>query len=87
MRVFCQLILLLSAASALWIPCASGSSATYNYEAYGNTLDGPFGQTSSGPCSAESFVSTLLSISNCSSAPGVVTSASSFSTYTSLHAN
>jgi hypothetical protein len=63
--------------------CAA--SQVYNYEAYGNTLDGPIGSPS-GTCTSESFVSQTLSISNCSSAPGVSTSARSLATFTALKA-
>jgi hypothetical protein len=63
--------------------CAA--SQVYNYEAYGNTLDGPIG-TPSGACTSESFVSQIISLSDCSSASGVSTSARSLATFTSLKA-
>jgi PEP-CTERM motif len=66
---------------------SSASAAIYNFEAYGNTLDGPIGTTISGPCTSQSFTSQTLSVSNCSSAPGVKTSADSLATYTVLHAD
>jgi hypothetical protein len=69
----------------LWVANASGATI-YNYEAYGNTLDGPAG-TPFGACTSESFTSQKLSLSNCSSAPGVVTSADSLATFTALHAD
>ena len=75
-------------AAAVLLPCTWGDTipSIYNYEAYGNTLDGPLGQTPSGLCSSETFVSVVFSVSNCSSASGVVTSASSLATFTALHA-
>jgi hypothetical protein len=82
MRIARLLTFLLSPLCA-W---AGAVGVAYNYETYGNTLDGPLG-TTSGPCTAESFVSQTLSISNCSSAPGVTTSARVLSTFTTLKAD
>ncbi len=75
--------------TAIFPLCGLAASITvpYSYEAYGNTLDGALG-TPSGPCTAESYTSQLLSISNCSaSGTGVSTSADSLTTFTTLKAD
>ena len=75
-----------SFALILLLPCAwAGTVPTiYNYESYGNTLDGPLGNTV-GTCASYTYVSTTLSVSNCAPAAGVVMSASSLATFDALH--
>jgi hypothetical protein len=57
----------------------------YNFETYGNSLDG--GPTTvSGPCTAQVFSSVTLSISNCTaSGAGVSTSGDIQATFSALH--
>jgi hypothetical protein len=75
-------------ATTLLLSCAwGGTIPPYNYEAYGNTLDGPLGETPSGTCSSETYVSIVFSVSNCSPASGVMMSANSLATYTAVHAD
>jgi len=73
-------------AAIVVLPCAWGNDL-YNYESYENTLNGPLGVRPTGVCESNLFVSTLMSISNCSLAPGVVGSADSLATNTAIHAD
>jgi hypothetical protein len=80
-----QLVPIALAATFL-LPCVWGD-AIYNYESYGNTLSSGLLNPPSGPCSSQTFVSVILSETNCSPASGVIASADSLATYTKLHAD
>jgi hypothetical protein len=73
-------------ATAFLLPCVWGD-AIYNYESYGNTLSSGVLNPPSGLCSSQTFVSVVLSETNCSPASGVIASADSLATYSTLHAD